>query len=198
MQSMYPYFKGLLGGDSAILWYSITVTSIWARWRLNQQSHDCLLNRLFRRRSKKTSKLRITGLWAGNSPVTGEFPAQMVSHAENISIWWRHHAHVIMPSDVYLFFSDLRPRHWTNGINAPVPSLAGMGVIDFTRSDIMQWGFTSMFNLSTFRTSESRFRWCCCHVIYRPHHTQRCLTKRKGWERAIGGKVILMVLLKCT
>ena len=28
--------------------------------------HDCLLNRLFRRRSTKTSKLRVTGLCAGN------------------------------------------------------------------------------------------------------------------------------------
>ena len=34
----------------------------------NHQPHDCLLNRLFRRRSKKTSKLRVTGLCAGNSP----------------------------------------------------------------------------------------------------------------------------------
>ena len=55
------------------------------------QSHDCLLNRLFRRRSKKTSKLRVNGLCAGNSPGTGEFPAQMASNAENASIWWRHH-----------------------------------------------------------------------------------------------------------
>ena len=36
--------------------------------------HDCLLNRLFRRIPKKTSKLRVTGLCAGNSPMTGEFP----------------------------------------------------------------------------------------------------------------------------
>ena len=36
----------------------------------NHQPHDCLLNRLFRRRSKKTSKLRVTGLCAGNSPVS--------------------------------------------------------------------------------------------------------------------------------
>ena len=35
---------------------------------------------LFRRRSKKTSNLRVTGLCAGNSPVTGEFPAQMASN----------------------------------------------------------------------------------------------------------------------
>ena len=47
----------------------------------NYQPHDCLLNRLFRRRSKKTSKLHVTGLCAGNSPVTGEFPSQMASNA---------------------------------------------------------------------------------------------------------------------
>ena len=40
---------------------------------------------------RKTSKLRVTGLCAGNSPVTGEFPAQRDSNAENVSIWWRHH-----------------------------------------------------------------------------------------------------------
>ena len=49
----------------------------------NHQPHDCFLNRLFRRISKKTSKLRVTG--------TGEFPAQMAINAENASIWWRHH-----------------------------------------------------------------------------------------------------------
>ena len=41
----------------------------------NHQPHVCLLNRFFKRRSQKTSKLRVTGLCAGNSPVTGEFPA---------------------------------------------------------------------------------------------------------------------------
>ena len=57
----------------------------------NHQPYDYLLNRFFRRRSKKTSKLRDTGLCVGNSPVTGEFPAQMASNAENVSILWRHH-----------------------------------------------------------------------------------------------------------
>ena len=70
--------------------------SIALQWRQNghdgvsnQQPYDRLLNRLFRRRPK-TSKLRVTGLCAGNSPVTGEFPAQGASNTENISIWWRH------------------------------------------------------------------------------------------------------------
>ena len=44
-----------------------------------------------RRRSKKTSKPRVTGLCAGNSPVTGEFSAQMASNTENFSIGWRHY-----------------------------------------------------------------------------------------------------------
>ena len=57
----------------------------------NHQPHDCLLNLLFRQRSKKTSKLRVTGLCAGNSPVTGGFRAQMANKAENVSIWWRQH-----------------------------------------------------------------------------------------------------------
>ena len=53
------------------------------QWRHNERdgvsNHrrlDCLLNRLFRWRSKKTSKLRATGLCEGNSLVTGEFPAK--------------------------------------------------------------------------------------------------------------------------
>ena len=62
----------------------------------NHQPHDCLLNRLFRRRSKKTSKLLVTGLCAGNSPGTGEFSAQMASNAENVSIWWRHHYRTVI------------------------------------------------------------------------------------------------------
>ena len=77
-------------------WVSEWVSTL--RWRQNgrdsvsnHQPHDCLPNRLFRRRSKKTSKLRVSGLCAGNSPGTGEFPAQMSSYAENVSIWWRHH-----------------------------------------------------------------------------------------------------------
>ena len=68
------------------------------QWRHNERdgisNHrrlHCLLNCWFRRRPKKTSKLRVTGLCEGNSPVTGEFRAQKTSNAENVSIWWRHH-----------------------------------------------------------------------------------------------------------
>ena len=57
----------------------------------NHQPHQCILNGLFRHRSTKTSKLLVTGLCEGKSPVTDEFPAQRASSAENISFWWRHY-----------------------------------------------------------------------------------------------------------
>ena len=57
----------------------------------NHQPHDCLPNRLFMRRSKKASKLRVAGLCTGNLPVTGEFPAHMASNVGNVPISWRHH-----------------------------------------------------------------------------------------------------------
>ena len=97
------------------------ITSAWVsalQWRhnghddvSNHQPHDCLLNRLFRCRSKKTSKLRVTGLCVGNSPVTGEFPAQMASNAENVSIWWRHHGMGMLVSLVFT-----RGQFWPSGI----------------------------------------------------------------------------------
>ena len=60
---------------------------------INHRHLNCLLNLMFRRRSKKTSNLRVTDLCEGNPPVTGEFPSQRASNAEHVSIWWRHHVH---------------------------------------------------------------------------------------------------------
>ena len=53
----------------------LAVKHIALQWRhndhddvSNHQPHDCLLNRLFRRRSNKASKLGVSGLCVGNSP----------------------------------------------------------------------------------------------------------------------------------
>ena len=105
--------------------YSI-LCSTTLQWRHNEvagvsnhQPHDCLLNRLFRRRSKKTLKLRVTGLCVGNSPATGEFPAQRASNAENVSIWWRHHDRHSLDNllHVYIHSMDIdryQASAWTN------------------------------------------------------------------------------------
>ena len=69
----------------------------------NHQPHGCLLNRLFRRRSKKTSELRVTGLCVGNSPGPVNSPHKgpvtrkmfsfddviMISAINNNPPWWR-------------------------------------------------------------------------------------------------------------
>ena len=77
------------------LWLNEAIALQWCHNELdgisNHQFHHCLLNRFVRHRSKQTSKLCITDLCEGNSPVTSEFSAQMASNTENVSIWWHHH-----------------------------------------------------------------------------------------------------------
>ena len=87
------------------------------QWRHNgrdsvstHQPRDCLLNRLFRHRWKKTSRLRVTGLCEGNSLVTGEFPAQRASNAKNASIWWRHQ---VLQSFIHSRIVKMNWYYWT-------------------------------------------------------------------------------------
>ena len=61
----------------------------------NHRRLESILNRLFRRKSKKTSKFRVTGFCEGNSPVTSEFPARRAGNSEKNTIWWRHHGAVL-------------------------------------------------------------------------------------------------------
>ena len=99
----------------------------------NHQPHDCCLTVYSRRRSKKTPKLRVTGLCAGNSPVTGEFPAQRASNAKNVSIWWHHqvfdkkswHAYFLstgQKNKYLIFLPNCRSRnicHFFSGMSMP-------------------------------------------------------------------------------
>ena len=95
---IYIYVVALRLSTAQIQQYCIGCFNRALHWRHNRhdsvsnhQPRGCLLSGLFRRRSKKISKLRVTGLCAGNSPGTGDFPAQMASNAEKVFIWWRHH-----------------------------------------------------------------------------------------------------------
>ena len=112
---IYQYFPWAKEG--MYVFYSRVVVSWYQlQWRhngrfiaSNHQPHDFLLNRLFRHRSKKTSKLRVTGLCVGNSSGTGEFPAQMASNAENDSIWWRHHDYRFQERVLHIYVHTLLP-----------------------------------------------------------------------------------------
>ena len=54
---------------------------------------------------QRKHQFHVTGLCVGNLSGTGEFPAQMASNAENVSIWWRHHGKTIHPDCPFLFTS---------------------------------------------------------------------------------------------
>ena len=93
----YPSLFDLYGSNCAYplltaitIFQHITLTSQWPSWRLKSPAMNFLCNRLFKLISKKTSKPALLILCEGNSPVTGEFPSQRTSDAENVSIWWRH------------------------------------------------------------------------------------------------------------
>ena len=94
------------------------------QWRHNEHNvisnhcHlNCLLNCLFRHRSKKTSKLCIAGLCEGNSLVTSEFPAQRPSHGEIFHLMTNHALPEQMLSTCpSQFISDIS--HWLIKVKA--------------------------------------------------------------------------------
>ena len=74
----------------------------------NHQPRGCLLNRLFRRRSKKTSKLRVTGLCVGNSPGPGNSPhkgpvTRKIFPFDDVIMIIEYHCTSWVPAKVCLF-----------------------------------------------------------------------------------------------
>ena len=101
----------------------------------NHKRLEGLLNRLLRRRSKKSSELRVTGLCEGNSPVTGEFPAKRTSNAEKVSIWWRHHGSTLpICNNTHTLTAMLMPRKL---LLATAPSYLYQGTETITQSHKM-------------------------------------------------------------
>ena len=60
------------GPNYTLQWHRNERDSVW-----NHQPHDCSLKRLFRRRSMKTSKFRVSGLCEENSPVNSRTKGQL-------------------------------------------------------------------------------------------------------------------------
>ena len=89
----WDYYLGMLSVSQFTPTHLKPIDEIYRslQWCHNELNGVSLLNLLFRHKSKKASKLPVTGLCKGNSPVTSEFPAQWASNAEKVSIWWYHH-----------------------------------------------------------------------------------------------------------
>ena len=69
----------------------ITMTSWWARLRLKSPASRLFTQRFIQAEIKENIKAPRHWPSCGEFTGTGEFPAQMASNAENVSIWWRHH-----------------------------------------------------------------------------------------------------------
>ena len=158
------------------------------RWRHNErdgvsnhQLHDCLRNRLFERRSKETSQLCVTGLCAGNSPVTGEFPAQRASDAENVSICWRHHdtfvpavvafvcgvAALVILAGAVAFVVALRKRHRKKHTDS-ASEVSGFGIIElFTVTSHECHGVSNHRQLGCLSNGLLDWYWPLVRGIYR-------------------------------
>ena len=84
---------------------------------------------------KETPKSSYLGLCDGNSPVTGEFPAQRASNAEKASIWWLHHGR------------QSWWRHQMETVSALLAICAGNSPVPVNSPHKGQWRGTLMFTL---------------------------------------------------
>ena len=84
-----------LGSEGSV---HITMTSQWARLRLKPPASRLFTQAFIQAQIKENIKVQRHWPLGREFTGTGEFPAQMASNAENVSIWWRHH--------------DIRHRHF--------------------------------------------------------------------------------------
>ena len=69
----------------------ITVTSWWTRWLLKSPAAPLFTQLFIQAQIKENIKAPRHWPLCEEFTGAGEFPAQMASNAENVSIWWRHH-----------------------------------------------------------------------------------------------------------
>ena len=70
------HYNDVIMGAIASQITNLTIVFSTVYWAADQRKHQSSVSLAYVR---------------GNSAGTGEFPAQMASNAENVSIWWRHH-----------------------------------------------------------------------------------------------------------
>ena len=136
---------------------------------------DCLLSRLFRRISKNTSKLRVTGLCDGNPPVTGGYPSQRASNSEFFSIWWRHHN-----MERFLYYWPFKGNTWSPpGGN---PHTKGIQCAAYIFNLICWQSQQAVEQTIDFRWFETS--WCICDVTMTWHHFTG-IVSRESWTRRL-------------
>ena len=131
----------------------------------------------------------------GNSPGTGEFPAQMASYAENVSIWWRHHGSEAMLIQVIPPNAVTRDDWVDSIIYIPAGTRIGGLVTRLWRAHfkgqrsrpalICRWGLIHMQQESrTCATDVSAATSARRHIVYRQPHdrTDYSEKRRDVWK----------------
>ena len=129
-------------------------------------------------RWKKISKLCVTGLCAGNSPVTGEFPAQRASNVENVSIWWHHHGWPRSLSS----WGVTRPQgdYWVyRRSNEVSPTNTEETIKSFKFLIDPIWP-KSFHHLQVFTFIDGPLYLSCIHTMWCQHFQQNTVTKAHG------------------
>ena len=158
----------------------------------NHQRLDYILKSLFRRRSKKTSKLRDTSLCERNPPVAGEFPSQRAKIVENVSIWWCHHVRE------FIFVSWMFETNWNHQIPCSfIPFIASSCVFVHLLGRFQPWkrGLLSMINASCCKSKNQpilsflvRFdigASCNCEIYIKTFYCGIIIEYHKNNDRAI-------------
>ena len=96
----------------------------------NHQPHGYLLNRLYRRRSKKTSKLRVTGLCVGNSPGPVNSP-----HKGPVTRKMFH----LMTSSCCCLFCGLAPSHKSHNALHQYPTCIVTEICTHVHISVTKW-----------------------------------------------------------
>ena len=115
----------------------------------NHRSFDCLFNSLCWPTTKKHQKFASLAICEGNSLVSGEFPAQIASDPENISIWWRHHDYgpCYIKILLYLVFPDRYPDSKVHGANmGPIWGRQDPGGPHVGPINLSIWAITPMYD----------------------------------------------------
>ena len=77
--------------------------SQWPRLRFNSPAWRLFTQPFIQTQIKENIKAPRHWPLCGEFTGTGEFPAQMASYEESVSIWWRHHALVLHGSYFFVF-----------------------------------------------------------------------------------------------
>ena len=145
-----------------------------------------------RRRSKKTSKLRVTGLCEGKSPVTGEFPAQKASNADNVSIWWRHHAipKVVIEVSYLIMRSYLLYWHYSDDtMSAMASQITDVSIVCSTVLSVIKWKhFWRYWPFARIPLRKASDAGLWCFVWFAPEQTTESNNRDAGeviWDTVV-------------